>query len=448
MQHLIDRIPASFTLIDDVRCWPHQQLLGVDASLLPQLKNANVAIHGGIAHLLRWCMALDGYAAQIHLVPQDACQVLRQRFVEQGKVAIVVAETSDIAQIWQPLCSVVVPKAVSAQPVEISRTLETRWVIATSGTTSTPKLVAHTFASISRTVATADTFRSLRWGLLYDAARFAGIQLVLQSLLSGAILVAPAASGDLVGRLDFLKKHACDALSATPTLWRKILMLNTVENKLPLKYITLGGEISDDATLAALKQHYSAAKITHVYASTEAGVGFSVSDGRAGFPASYLREGVRGARFRISAQGHLELQPTSTPQHYLATDELIEKSDRWIDTGDIVQLQEDRVFFIGRSGGSINIGGNKVMPEEIENTILQIPGVFAVLVRAKESAITGALIEALVVPAMQTENPKALPSVIRNHCREKLAAHKVPALIKIVSELPISAAGKVLRKST
>lgn len=447
MQHLIDRIPASFTLIDDVQCWSYQQLLDVDAALLPQLKNANVAIHGGIAHLLRWCIALDGWAAQIHLVPQDACEALRQRFVEQGQVAIVVAETFDIARAWQPLCTAVVPKELGANPIECLKVQETRWVIATSGTTSTPKLVAHTFESISRTVATADAFRSLRWGLLYDAARFAGIQLVLQSLLSGATLVAPAASGNLSDRLNFLKRHECDALSATPTLWRKILMLSTAENKLLLKYITLGGEISDDATLAALRQHYSESKITHVYASTEAGVGFSVSDGKAGFPSSYLTAGVRGTQFRINAQGHLELRPTKTPQRYLNADDSIENDDRWIDTGDIVNVQEGRVYFMGRSGGSMNIGGNKVMPEEVENVILQVPDVRAVLVRAKESAITGALIEALVVPA-HAENTKTLSTIIRAYCREKLAVHKVPALIKIVPEIPISAAGKVLRKSS
>ena len=50
-------------------------------------------------------------------------------------------------------------------------------------------------------------------------------------------------------------------------------------------YVRLSGEIADEAVLDALSALYPRARVAHAYASTEAGVGFEVDDGRAGFPA-------------------------------------------------------------------------------------------------------------------------------------------------------------------
>ena len=136
------------------------------------------------------------------------------------------------------------------------------------------------------------------WGLLYDPSRFAGLQVVLQSLLGGGLLVAPDREGPGPSNSPFLQANGCTHLSATPTLWRKILM--TSEGPfLPLRQITLGGEIADDPLLAALATRYPEARVTHIYASTEAGVGFSVKDGRAGLPVSYLADEIDGVGLKI-----------------------------------------------------------------------------------------------------------------------------------------------------
>ncbi len=108
-------------------------------------------------------------------------------------------------------------------------TSQTHWVLSTSGTTGTPKLVAHTLESLtSTTKLDVQAGAAMRWGLVYDPARFAGLQLVLQALLGGGVLVVPPQES-LAVQLAFMAKHGVNALSATPSLWRKILMTSGAE---------------------------------------------------------------------------------------------------------------------------------------------------------------------------------------------------------------------------
>ncbi len=108
-------------------------------------------------------------------------------------------------------------------------------------------------------------------------------------------------------------------------------------------------------------------------------------------------------------------------------------------------MDGDRVFFKGRLNGAINIGGNKVIPEDVEARVLEVSGVFQVAVRAKSSSIAGALIEALIVPDPEVDNPSGLVKSVKLHCKQVLPSFKVPAFVRLVDELPVGAAGKIKR---
>ena len=56
---------------------------------------------------------------------------------------------------------------------------------------------------------------------------------------------------------------------------------------LPPKIVTLGGEITANQIPTELHKHFPDARLTHIYASTEFGIGFAINDGKAGFPAAY-----------------------------------------------------------------------------------------------------------------------------------------------------------------
>jgi acyl-coenzyme A synthetase/AMP-(fatty) acid ligase len=317
-------------------------------------------------------------------------------------------------------------------------------VLATSGTTGKPKLIIHTLASLTATTkAYSCGGQNHRWGLLYDPARFAGIQVVLQALLGGAIMVVPR-DENLDSAVDFMIAQGVTALSATPSYWRQLLMTRSIAS-MPLKQITLGGEIADARILHSLHALFPTCRIVHIYASTETGVGFSVRDGMPGFPLSYLDDGVLdGVRLRITEDGRLMLMK-SNPEHRAENvPSIIDRNEGFVDTGDLVDVRGDRVYFLGRASGLINVGGNKVCPETVEAVLCSHPDVVGARVFGKASSILGNIVAAEV----QLRNPSehvAITLQLNELCKTKLSRHQWPAILKIVEHLEMSDSGKISR---
>ena len=364
-------------------------------------------------------LALDGAVDQLFLLPPDLDANLKTEFLQKTQTELVY---SDPQLFLQTLSS-----STSSTPETAKK--KTKWILATSGTTGTPKLIEHTATTLLRTVKTdVASGSSYKWGLLYDLNRFAGLQVFFQSLAGGSTLLIPNTLSDLGKNLDFFKASDCNALSATPTLWRKILM-RPEQQGLELKQITLGGEIAEQKIIDALKARWPKARVVHIYASTEAGVGFSVTDGKAGFPGDWLQSGYRGSEIAISQDGILKLKYPG---------------GAFIETGDRVEVKNDRVYFLGRDSGAINVGGNKVHPEEVERVLLECPIVRSALVSAKKSAFTGSLIQAKVVLKDALAKETAVKQ-IQDFCRQHLEPYKVPAIVEVVAELETNTMGKVKR---
>src|SRR4029434_9911963 len=117
--------------------------------------------------------------------------------------------------------------------------------------------------------------------------------------------------------VELLARLGCTALSATPSFWRK-LAFGGLLDRLSLRTVTLGGEAADQLILDLLASRFPKAAIRHIYASTEAGVGFSVSDRIAGFPATFLHQPPPGVELRVrQADGMLLLKPARVEQEFI-----------------------------------------------------------------------------------------------------------------------------------
>lgn len=119
--------------------------------------------------------------------------------------------------------------------------------------------------------------------------------------------------------------------------------------------------------------------------------------------------------------------------------------DGWVDTGDIVEREADRVYFKGRASGVINVGGNKVHSEEVEQVILAHPDVEMARVFGKSSPVMGQLVVAEIVPSDSA--PETLKTDVMRFLRERLEKHMVPFTLKTVQALSMNAAGKLSRKA-
>jgi len=215
-------------------------------------------------------------------------------------------------------------------------------------------------------------------------------------------------------------------------------------------YVRLSGEACDQAILDSLKRTYPHAEIAHAFASTEAGVAFDVRDGLAGFPATLIGETGRGVQMRVE-DGSLRIRSTRTAARYLGEQApALSDESGFVDTGDLLELRGDRYHFIGRRGGIINVGGLKVHPEAVEAVINRHPAVHMSRVSARSSPITGAIVVGeIVVNAPEPDRGapfETIRSEVMDLCRTTLPAHQVPAMLREVPSLEISASGKLVRR--
>jgi acyl-coenzyme A synthetase/AMP-(fatty) acid ligase len=315
----------------------------------------------------------------------------------------------------------------------------------TSGTTGRPKVAVHDLGSLLHRVRGAASLpanREGRWLLTYQPTGFAGVQVQLTAVLSRGVVVDPVERTP-AGFLRAAAEGGVSQISATPTFWRAFLMVAKPES-LPLRQITLGGEAVDQATLDRLKAAFPGARITHIYASTEAGVVFAVHDGREGFPAAWLEQpggaAGRGAELRVR-DGFLQIKTPNAMRGYVteAAQPILE--DGWLSTADRCEVRGDRVAMLGRQDSTINVGGSKVYPLAVETALLGDPGVVEARVYGVANPVTGQLVAADVVLA-KGEEPDAAKMRILAMCRGKLAGYQVPRLLKIVDSIEVRASGK------
>lgn len=356
-------------------------------------------------------VALEGFADEIRLIPMDVDPSV----------------FDDEMVLLQPVL-----RATSGSASSGTYADSTRWVLHTSGTTGAPKAITHTRASLSRTVAPSNGPGRI-WGLLYDPMRMAGIQVLLQGLLTGHPVVAPPLHDSLSDRVAALVDAGVNALSATPTLWRQILQVPGVHDW-RLQQITLGGEIADQRVLDALRRTFPEARIVHVFASTETGAAFSVRDGLEGFPVSYLTDPPRGVALEIR----------DDVLHVLSPGVSMSGPDGFASTGDIVEVVGDRVLFRGRASGVVNVGGSNVWPEVVEAILREHPDVVDAVVSAKPNPMTGNLLVAQVELHPGADAAGA-GKRLRLHVRERAPGTHVPASVKIVERLDVAQTGKVTR---
>jgi acyl-coenzyme A synthetase/AMP-(fatty) acid ligase len=324
--------------------------------------------------------------------------------------------------------------------------IPTEWVLLTSGTTGAPKMLVHTFDSLTAPIvgglAQGD---HIVWGTFYDIRRYGGLQIFFRTILGRGSLVLSEAGETIGAHLARLGAHGVTHVSGTPSHWRRVLMSPEARAISP-RCIRLSGEIADQGILNALHACYPQAQIGHAFASTEAGVGFEVTDGLEGFPASLV--GAPGdVAIKVEA-GSLRIRSARNALRSIGDEQSTLTDDEgFVDTGDMVERRGDRCYFLGRRSGIINVGGLKVYPEEVEAAINRHPAVRMSMVRSSRSPITGSLVAADVVLAHEpgAGDGAALKREILQVCHDRLAAYKVPATIRFVSALGIAAAGKLVR---
>jgi acyl-coenzyme A synthetase/AMP-(fatty) acid ligase len=419
------------------------------ASGVENLRGRSVLIASADPFLVALALIeLDGLARRMTLYPPDIALEHLPYVMRYAEVDAVVSDGSFLSgdSIGAPPHAICMPALVPRVHASQER-LPTEWILLTSGTTGRPKMVLHTLASLAGAIGASESPTEVIWGTFYDIRRYGGLQIFLRAVLtrSSLLLTGPQ---ELLG--NFLQRAGLAGvthISGTPSHWRRVLMSPDADRMAP-RYIRLSGEIADQAILNSLRSFYPDAQISHAFATTEAGVAFDVRDALSGFPARMLT-GTSGVELKVE-DATLRIRSSRAAERYLGENPpALKDPEGFVDTGDVLELREDRYYFQGRRDGVINVGGLKVHPEEVEAVLNRHPQVRLSLVKTKKNPITGALVVADVLlkdpSAPEGEQARALQLTIKQFCRESLPPHKVPAAINFVSALAISANGKVSR---
>ncbi|ESQ81167.1 class I adenylate-forming enzyme family protein [Asticcacaulis sp. YBE204] len=287
----------------------------------------------------------------------------------------------------------------------------------TSGTTGTPKWAGHDLAKLTQKIA-AGSGAKARWLLTYHPFSFAGVQVVLSALIGGHTLIAPPLNASVGDMAVLAEVTQPTHISGTPTFWRAFLM---AAPDLDLKGVTLGGEATDQGLLDALRTRFPNAHIRHIYATTEAGVVFTVSDGKAGFPAAWLND-------TLAITEHNTLNVDGR------------------DTNDAVIIDDDRVLFRGRLDSMVNIGGVKVFPEEVEAYLLTCPVVRDVRISARPNPITGHILTAEIALDLSADEGE-VRAQIKAHINALPRAQR-PVSLAFVAAIPYGETGKKSRAAS
>ncbi len=386
---------------------------------------------------------LDGVARRLVLCPAGIAADSIPAIVERAGIDVILSDGVLAGFPHEGVNAMRCGTAIENADCKRDAFCQTEWVLFTSGTAGAPKMAVHSLSSLTGAIKpSGNKGASCIWATFYDMRRYGGLQIFLRAMLGNRSFILSSADESLTGHLERLAEHKVTHLSGTPSHWRRVLMSASAEKIAP-SYVRLSGEIADQGVLDGLRVLYPEAQIVHAYASTEAGVGFEVNDGLEGFPAGFI--GRRGCEVELKVEdGSLRMRSNRAALRYLGEASApIRAKDGFVDTGDHVELRGNRYYFTGRKDGAINVGGQKVNPEEVEAVINRHPRVRMSLVRARKSPILGSIVVADVV-AKDTPGDD-LENEIREVCAQNLARHKVPALIRFVPSLEMTTGGKLAR---
>ncbi len=294
------------------------------------------------------------------------------------------------------------------------------WLL-TSGSTGRPKQVAHTLASLT-TVAGDQPRRT--WLCPYAHGAYAWWQVVTLSIAhpgQDVLFIEP-------DELDTWPARALEvgvtAASGTPTFWRQALYRDPDSvAALPLEQVTLGGEPVDQAILTRLTEMFPSARVSWIYASSEAGATIAVHDGRAGFPQEWLGREMEGRATLTIDDGEL----------LIASPKRGEGIDRVLRTGDRVEIVDGRVLITGRlASDEINVGGAKASASAVRDVLQAHPAVAWASVRGRKAPIVGSMVTADVVLSGE-----ATTAELTAWCSERLPDYSVPRRVRFLDQIPI-----------
>lgn len=300
-------------------------------------------------------------------------------------------------------------------------------VLFTSGSTGDSKAAVHDFERLlDRYETPRPTWRTL---LFLHLDHIGGLNTLLFALANGGAVVVPS---DRSPRAvcDVIERHRVELLPTSPT-FLNLLLLSDEQSRhdlSSLRLITYGTEPMPASTLARAGDAFPGVKLQQTYGMTELGILRSQSRDNGSL---WVRIGGEGYETKV-VEGRLWIRARSAMLGYLNASGAFD-ADGFLDTGDRVEIDGEWMRILGRDKETVNVGGHKVFPAEVESVLLELDGVADAAVHGEPNPVTGQI----VVATVQLSGDESLAEFkvrMRQFCRTRLPSYATPARVLLSSE--------------
>lgn len=355
-------------------------------------------------------------------------------------------------------------RSVAADPVEIANDALAA-IYYTGGTTGAPKgVMLSPLALWSSAMAMAlDLGFTDRVHYLHAAPMFHlanGSLSLATTLVGGTHIFVPGFAPAPV--LDAIERHRVTHTLLVPTMIRMLIDAPEIASHdlSSLALLTYGAAPMPEALLSEAQAVLPACRFAQAYGQTELGplaticgpqhqtpgAGKSLSVGRAGFCVELKIADKVGAELPRGAPGEIWARGPNIMLGYWnkPAETAVALRDGWIRTGDVGTMDADGfVMLCDRVKDMIISGGENIFSVEVENAVCSHPEVAAAAVVGLSDPLYGERVHAVIVP--RAGMAPTLPDIVA-HCRLSIAGYKCPRSIELRDALPLSGAGKVLKR--
>ena len=312
-------------------------------------------------------------------------------------------------------------------------------ILFSSGSTGKPKAMIHNLDTL------IDSFKDKKEKsmnmlvfLMFD--HIGGLNTVFNALCMGACLIIPKIK-DAKTICELIEKYKIMVLPSSPTFLNLILISEEYKNYdlSSLRMITYGTETMPQSLLLKLKEVFPKVKFLQTFGTSETGI--STTSSKSSNSLFMKLEDING-EYKI-VENELWLRSKTQVLGYLNASMDSFTSDGWFKTGDLVEVDGEYIKIIGRAKEVINVGGQKVLPAEVESIILEMEEISDCMVYGEQNAITGQTVVCDVVLNQEVENIKKR---VRVFCKDRLDTYKIPTKVNVVDKTNFSDRFKKIRR--
>lgn len=278
----------------------------------------------------------------------------------------------------------------------------------------------------------------------FGMARFRAVSAV------GGLAYMPPRGFDPAELARMLASGEVNALSAVPTLLRILLSDPTLigEAGEALRWLEIGSQAMTAEEKRQVRALFPNARIVQHYGLTEASRStFLVISEAPDAMLDSVGGPVGQGEVALSADGRIRIRGPQVARSRIDADGLHDLTDAegWLQTNDLGHLQDGYLFFDGRADDLINCGGQKVVPDQLEDRIRARlrPGLAIAVAKVPDPQRGDGVLVALAGPGDQT-------ALVKQAATAALAEMGISAggalHVMALAELPVTGTGKVQRR--